>query len=254
MRTARHRFRLFRVAGRYAALSGLLLALGGCAQGDFGRIHPSLTRDWMHDWIGPTALSGEPASNFPLTSDERLLRDLAYPLLTPPSEHGRVGAVLHEYGINSPPQPGIFDRQAYAENLLSICRRSPTSAYAQLIDDVRNDLTRMPQFFTVAAQVRDVDEKRAKSLFYIAAVSEPERANAIQRVKENAAVINWVRDSLRARAAGYRFALERLVITAPNPQAVDAERTINHLKERTAYYSRQLPPAWRREPSLARAD
>ncbi len=235
-------------------MSGLLILLGGCAQGDFGRLHPSLKSDWMHDWIGPTALSGEPASDFPLSSDEHLLRDLAYPLLAPPYERTRIGAVLREYGVNRPPRRYVFDRTAYAENLLGICRRSPASAYAQLIDDVRDDLTRMPQFFSNAAQVRDLDEKRAKSLFYIAAVSEPERANALQRVKENAAVIHWLEESLSTRAAGYRFALERLVITAPNPQAVDAERVINQLKERTAYYNHHLPPPWRREPSLARAD
>jgi hypothetical protein len=73
-------------------------------------------------------------------------------------------------------------------------------------------------------------------------------------VKENAAVIGWVRASLAERAAAYRFALERLVVMAPNPMAVDGEHTINHLKERTAFYSRHLPPPWTREPSLARAD
>jgi hypothetical protein len=232
----------------------LLVVLTGCMQGDFGRIPRTLVRDDMHDWIGPAALASESASNIPLSSDERLLRDLAYPLIAPPYEHGRIGAVLHEYGINSPPRPGLFNRQAYAENLLGICRRSPASAYAQLIDDVRNDLTRMPQFFAVAARVRDLDEKRRKSLFYVSAVSEPERASAVARVKENIAVINWVRASLAERAAAYRFALERLVVTAPNPMAVDAEREINHLRERTAFYTRHLPPPWTREQSLARAE
>lgn len=235
-------------------MAGLLLVLGGCVQGDFGRIHPTLMRDDMHDWIGPASLAGEPASNVSLTSDERLLRDLAYPLITPPYEQGRIDAVWHEYGINNPPQPGVFNRVAYAENLLVVCRRSPVSAYSQLIDDVRNDLTRMPQFFATAARVRDLDEKRRKSLFYIAAVSEPERASALQRVKENLAVINWVRASLAARAAGYRFALERLVAAAPNAMAVDGERVVNQLKERTAFYTRHLPPPWTREPSLARAE
>jgi hypothetical protein len=239
---------------RTAAATGLLLVLAGCAQGDFGRIHRSMVRDDMHDWIGPTALNGEPGSSLPLTSDERLLRDLAYPLIKPTYQQGGYAAVLHEYGVNSPPKPGVFDRLGYADNLLAMCRRSPASAYAQLTDDVRNDITRMPQFFTIAARVRDVDEKRRKSLFYVAAVSEPERASAVQRVKENIAVINWVRASLSERAVAYRFALERLVITAPNPLAVDAEREINHLRERTAFYTRHLPPPWVREQSLARAE
>jgi len=234
-------------------MAGALLTLAGCV-GDFGRIPRTMVRDDMHDWIGPTALNGEPASGVPLTSDERLLRDLAYPLITQPSEQGRIGSVLHEYGVNSPPQPGTFSRVGYADNLLGICRRSPVSAYSQLIDDARNDLTRMPQFFATAARVRDMDEKRRKSLFYVAAVSVPERANALQRVKENLAVINWVRDALAQRAGGYRFALERLVVTAPNPMAVEGERVINQLKERVAFYTRHLPPPWTREQILARAE
>jgi len=239
---------------RAAVGAGLLLVLGGCAQGDFGRIHRSMVHDGMHDWIGPTALNGAPASNFPLTSDERLLRDLAYPLIKPPNEQGGYAAALHEYGINSPPKPGLFDRVGYSNKLLAMGRNSPTSAYAQVIDDVRNDITRMPQFFTIAARVRDVDEKRKKSLFYVSAVSEPERASATARVQENLAVINWVRASLAERAIAYRFALERLVVVAPNPMAVDAEREINHLRERNAFYSRHLPPPWARERSLARAE
>lgn len=254
MKRPLYRCRSLRAAGRYAGLAGLLLLLGGCAQGDFGGLHRSLVHDGMHDWVGPYALAGEPASGFPLTSDERLLRDLAYPLIAPPYQHGRLDAVMFEYGAVKPLPRGTFDRFAYAENLLVVCRSSPSSAYAQLIDDVRNDLTRMPQFFTIAAQVHDLDEKRRKSLFYISAVSEPERVNAIARARENAAVIDWVRESLVGRALAYRFALERLAITAPDPQAVEGERVINQLKERTAFYFRHLPPPWRREPSLARAD
>jgi hypothetical protein len=106
-------------------------------------------------------LNGEPAPNVPLTSDVRLLRDLAYPLITQPSEQGRIGEVLHEYGLNSPPQPGAFSRAAYVENLLGICRRSPVLAYSQLIDEVCNDLTRMPQFFAAAARTRQLGARVA---------------------------------------------------------------------------------------------
>jgi hypothetical protein len=65
---------------------------------------------------------------------------------------------------------------------------------------------------------------------------------------------NWVRESLAQRAAGYRFALERLVVTSPNQMAVEGERVINQLKERVAFYTRHLPPPWTREQNLARAE
>lgn len=235
-----------------AAALCLSLALAACAQGDFGRISPLMKSDDMHAWLASDA-TREPMSPLPLSADERLLRDLAYPLIVQPYERDRIDAVVHEYGLTRPYTRGSYDRAAYANRLLLTWRRSPESAYAQLIDDVRNDITRLPQFFATAARVRDVDDKRRRSMFYIAAVSETERANALQRVKENAAIVDWVRETLEQRALSYRFALERLVMGAPNREAAEAERAINELRERTAYYRRHLPPPYMREPSLARA-
>jgi hypothetical protein len=226
--------------------------LTACAQGDFGRISPLMKTDDMHAWLAYDATQ-EPMSPLPLTNDERLLRDLAYPLIVQPYERDRIDAVVHEYGLTKPYARGTYDRTAYASHLLQTWRRSPESAYAQLIDDVRNDITRLPQFFAIAGRVRDLDEKRSRSMFYIAAVSAPERNAALQRVKENGAIIDWVRETLVERALSYRFALERLVISAPNREVVEAERVINELRERTAFYRRHLPPPYIREPSLARA-
>jgi hypothetical protein len=252
MHVALQGFRCGRVLAHTAVLCLALIA-GGCAQGDFGRISPLMVRDDMHDWVGPASVNDEAASRFPLTSDERLLRDLAYPLIVQPYERDRVDAVVHEYGLTRPYPRGTYDRAAYANHLLTIWRRSPASAYAQLIDDARNDITRLPQFFATAARVRDVDEKRRRSMFYVSALSAAERANALQRVKENANVIDWVRESLVNRTASYRIALEHLVVRAPSNEVVQAEHVINVLKERTAFYWRRLPPPYVREQSLAAA-
>ena len=46
----------------------------------------------------------------------------------------------------------------------------------------------------------------------------------------------WCATKLTQRAASYRFALERLVIMTPSPQAVDVERTINQLQAQIARY------------------
>jgi len=53
---------------------------------------------------------------------------------------------------------------------------------------------------------------------------------ALNRIAENQLIVEWVRRSLNERAAGYRFALERLVISYPSPMAVDTERSLNHLR------------------------
>ena len=72
----------------------------------------------------------------------------------------------------------------------------------------------------------------------------------MRRIKENAHVVNIVRQSLQDRVASYQFALERLVIVVPSQQAVEAERLLIQLQSQIARYN-TLPPTWRREPSLA---
>jgi hypothetical protein len=248
---ARHNARLLRAL----ALAGIL-ALTGCAQGDLGEISPLLARDDMHDWVGAAALSGTntEASPLPLTADERLLRDLAYPLIAPPYERPQPLDVAGHYGLLRRDSNSAFDKTDYATHLFVDGRRTPDAMYAQLTDDVRNDGTRLPQFFETAARVADMDAKRGKSMFYVASLSPGERDWGLRRIHENAAIVETVRQSLGKRIAGYRFALGRLVIMAPNPQAVEVERAINGLRDRLAYYLHNPPPpGGGREQSLADA-
>ena len=122
-----------------------------------------------------------------------------------------------------------------------------------LTDDIRNDTTRLPQFFETAARVLDVDAKRRKCLFYVSSLSQHERDNALRRVDENATIVAMVRKSLDQRVAAYRFALERLVVMTPSPQAVQVERALNELRTKVAWYRTHMPTGWTREPSLASA-
>jgi hypothetical protein len=239
-----------RLAFAFAALT----LLAGCnTNGDFGEVRPSLVRDDIHDWVGSAATAGLPGgpSAFDLTDDERQLRDLAYPLIEPPYDRQRWNSVAGEYGLFPVPVP--LPRDAYANYLLSAAFRSPSARYAQLIDDVRNDTTRLPQFFETAGRVLDMDRKRRKSLAYVSALGDGERLNAARRIEENARIVAVVRGSLWGRAAAYRFALERLVVSTPSSQAVEAEHALNRLKAQIARY-RTLPPSWRRETSLAAAN
>ncbi|HVZ20761.1 MAG TPA: hypothetical protein VG871_06850, partial [Vicinamibacterales bacterium] len=127
-----------------------------------------------------------------------------------------------------------------------------SSRYAVLTDDIRNDVTRLPQFFETASRVLDVDGKRRRSLFYVDSLSPGERENAVRRMDENASIVAMVRRSLDQRVAAYKFALERLVVVTPNPQAVEVERTLNGLHRKVRWYRTHLPPGWTtREQSLA---
>ncbi len=208
------------------------MLLAGCTNGDFGRVRPSLVTADTHSWIGTQAAAsaGLPSSGYGLTDDERELRDLAYPLIEPPFERNRWYSILGEYGAGRAFPTGGVDPTSYGQELMTRYYRSPTARYAQLNQDIRNDLTRIGPFLRTAARVADMDKKREQSLDHIPSLSEEERALALNRVAENQIIVEWVRRSLNERAAGYRFALERLVISYPSPMAVDAERSLNLLR------------------------
>jgi hypothetical protein len=235
-------------AWRMFALAALTL-LAGCANGDFGEINPTLVTDGIHDWIGRSSPASNPIppSKFEYTDDERELRDLAYPLIEPPFDRQQWYSVAGEYGLI---KFNLADYRKYFDRLMSDSYRSPSARYAQLIDDIRNDTTRLSQFFETAGRVIDIDQKRDKSLAYVSTLNKAEWVNAKRRIRENAHVVDIVRQSLSDRVASYQFALERLVIVTPMTQAVDAERLFNQLRIQIARYQ-VLPPTWKREPSLA---
>jgi len=239
---------------RHVFALALASVLGGCASGDFGELHPTLVRDDIHDWVGLDAIAGRPTwpSRFDLTDDERTVRDLGYPLIEAAYDRQKWYAAYGEYGFIGGDHRGIFDRTAYATHLLSDRYRSPSARYAQLSDDINNDIARLPQFFETASRVLDIDQKRLKSLALVSSLSRPERQNAVRRVRENAAIISLVRAKLVQRVSSYRFALERLVIMMPSPRAVDIERSLDQLQALIARY-RHPAPTWVREQNLATA-
>ena len=64
-----------------------------------------------------------------------------------------------------------------------------------------------------------------------------EHANTLQRINENHNIVLWVQQSLVERARSYRVALERMVIAAPSPVAVEAERSLTLLQQRIDGYA-----------------
>ncbi len=224
----------------------LCIPLLGCLNGDFGRVRQSLIIDDIHAWVGREAAleQGIPPSEFRLTDEERLLRDLAFPLIEAPYGRQRWFAVLSEYGISRVflDEWWTFDPAVYAEWLLTRDTRSTSSLYARLIDDIRNDILRIGPFLEIARKVVDLDSKRDKSLAYVSVLSPEELADAKSRMAENRLVIGWVHRALNDRAASYRFAMERLVIHVPSYQAVEVERQWTLLRTRIGQ-ARIVPPA-----------
>lgn len=211
---------------------------GACANGDFGRVKPGIITPNIHAWIGKDAArsAGFSPSTFPLTDNERTLRDLAYPFIEPPYDRQRFYGVVNEYGASRVFRRhwGHFDVTAYHARLHPARARSQEALYARLDGDIRNDVERIPAFFDMARRVLDIDRKRALSLAHVTDLTEPEAYGARARNSENALVVTWVQRSLETRARAYQYALERLVIATPSVGALDGERSLTLLRARIA--------------------
>ena len=226
---------------RHLSPALLLIAgsmLGACSGGDFGRTREDFRNDDMHRWIGVEATSsvGLRSSQFQLTDDERQLRDLAYPLIEPPHSRPAWKSVWGDYTPIASPwrQTPAFDRTAYGRALIDEPHRSHASRYAQLIEDVRADTTRFELFYASAVKVLELDRKRDASLSRVSELSPRERADAVARMRENSLIVQWVQQCLERRVSSYRWALERLVLQAPDSLAADADRLIGELAAQTA--------------------
>lgn len=231
----------------YGDASLCLLILLGCSNGEFGRVRPSLVTDNIHAWVGRDAARGygAPVSLFPLSDDELQLRDYAYPLIEPPYDRHKWYSVLNEWGLTHYFKPEWYhcDPTAYASRLLEAAVRSESARYSRLDEDIRNDITRIPAYTAIAQRVLVTDRKREQSLSYIPVVSGPEVANTKARVAENYLLVAWVQQSLADREAAYRFALERLVLSAPTPAAAIAvERSLSYLHARIVESVLVTPP------------
>lgn len=218
-----------------------------CPSDDFDRTRSSYYHEDMHAWVGAEAtesLGGIP-SQFQLTDYERNLRDLAYYFIQPPHSRPAWKSVFGEYTSLPSPwrQNVVFDRTAYGRRMIDEPHRSQVSAYAGLMEDVRNDGVMLDRFLPVAMQVNDLDIKRNKALGYITELSPREYGDAQARMRENVLVVQWAQQCLQQRVSSYRWALERLVVIAPDPMAADADRLIGQLSERAS-------AAWTTAPAV----
>lgn len=224
----------------------MLLALGACAQeGDFGRPAPSA-------WNSLVATTGtlaadlrhEPASSFPLTDDERVLRDRAWRFLMPSAGRDAFTDVLANLTRTRvlPPTWRFADEAAYHDTLLSEPFRSPVSRYRRLGEDVTADGRLIPPFVATAQRVKEADALRLRSLPYVRTLADDDVRDAAMRVAENRCLIAWVRLETDVRIARYRFALEHLLVEVPTTEAVAAERSIGFLEGRRALLDPLLPP------------
>ena len=232
-----------------ATLATVLFVSGCGLYGDFDRVRPSLATDEAHARIDREELirSGKSPSNFPLTDEERQLRDLARAIIPPPYDRNRWDTVFRDYVLDDieflgtaqeKREPVKFDRVTYWQALHENERRSEASAYAKLITDAREDVIRLEPFFAIAARVADTDRKRDAVLALPSTSNTAERSNARRRNQENVAIVLRVCRALGERMTSYNYALERLAIQAPSPMAAAGERALTLLHTRIGQYCR----------------
>jgi hypothetical protein len=241
---------------RAATLAFVVLALlpaAGCSSiGDFGRLQEPVVADNIHAWVGQEAAAraGAPISFDNLTEDERALRDLAFPLIEPPYDRIRWDAVVYEYGQKREFQRALWvvDPAAYYRHLLAANYRSTAGRYNQLIDDIRDDVVRIGPFFDMAHRVIEIDRRRQASMDLLPDVSPLARLNALARVGENTFTIAWVQNSLARRCAGYRLALDHLVVAEPENIAAQADVALALLQQQIAANQLVQVPAFAAGP------
>jgi hypothetical protein len=227
------------VRRRATTLLLALPALTACSSiGDFGRLQQPVVADNIHAWIGQEAAThvGAPISLDNLTEDERTLRDLAFPLIEPAYDRIRWDAVVYEYGQKKEFQRSLWvvDPTRYYNHLLAANYRSSAGRYNQLIDDIRDDVTRLGPFFDLAHRVVEFDRKRHDSLDLLPDITPADRFNALARIGENTLTIVWVQNSLAQRCASYRFALDHLAISEPETIAAQADVVLAQLQQLVA--------------------
>ena len=173
------------------------------------------------------------------------MRDLAFPLIEPPYDRMRWDAVLYEYGMKREFQRELWvvDPTAYYRHLLAANYRSTAGRYNQLIDDIRNDVVRIGPFFDMAHRVVELDRKRQASMDLLPDIAPADRVNALARVGENKLTIAWVQTSLAQRCAGYRFALDHLVVcragSSRTPSRTSRSSNCSSRSRRTSSFRRR---------------
>ena len=88
-----------------------------------------------------------------LTDEERMLRDLAYPLIEPPYDRTRSRDGRRSCRRKSARQPASRprpDRYGLCAGCSPAAYRSQTARYNRLIEDIRNDVMRLDPFFDSA--------------------------------------------------------------------------------------------------------
>ncbi len=233
-----------------AALAGALAA--ACAQqlGDLGRPERTFLSETILPRAGDFAAlaRGEQVSWFSLTDDETELRDRAWRYVMPAHERSWFQRQVQELARTRiiPVSWQVHEPRLYFSTLVSGSFASEHSRYRRLCEDALADAALIKPFRAIARRVASADRARMATAGVSTEIDGFAAGNAAARVAENQGLVAWVRERLAFRIAGYRHALDNLVVSLPSREAVMAERCLMILDAEM----RQLEPLAPRDYKL----
>lgn len=204
----------------------IFLVVTSCGRpvGDFNRAEPNVIHDKVLPTVGKELARHrkEPVSNFPLTNDEKLLRNLGWGLVRPPHAGDWIAATIVEAQRTriTKAEDWRLNPREYFRLLISDKYRSSDARYDRVIADANADAQLVRPFCVVAERVNVADKERLAVIRRTPQVSEQRYAGATARVWENQQVIEWAERSMDFRLKAYKYAIEQLQIETPSATRV----------------------------------
>lgn len=209
--------------------------LSACARpvGDLGRAKPGV----LHDTILPTVgklralIFQEPVSHFNQTDEEVKMHDMAWRFLVAPHSRDWFFNVVVEWQrtrlISGFDASETYNR--YYTTLHWERYRSSRVRYNKVSSDIGADIATMPGVFRAICAVEEIDRQRAEAVRSLAIAGPREHKNVYARKHENQEYITWFVRAARYRYNSYSFALKRLLIETPHPEARELDRRLSSL-------------------------
>lgn len=105
--------------------------------------------------------------------------------------------------------------------------------YATITDDIDADLATIPDTFTAICRVEEIDRERRTALKNLQLGPDSSAAAAARRA-ENEREVGWFVASLRYRSDAYGYALDHLLVDAPDPKAKGVDAGLARLDAQVA--------------------
>lgn len=173
-------------------------------------------------------VSGEPASAFNLTDEEREMRDRVWRFLVAPHAEDwfmDTAVELQRTRLTTATDTH-FKPERYYRWLRQTHFQSSRVRYGRLADDARADIDTAPTTFASICRVREIDRQRSIATRELRGLASGEVA---ARYAENEMVISWFARALQYRHAAYNNALDHLLVETPHEEAIEADARIGEL-------------------------